>query len=166
MKGDVWYTLESTDLNFPAKAPFHFITEAEIPASPEDVFDALASSSWTEWFPDFQSVEWLTPPPHGVGSRREVHLKTLAARETFLAFERGKRYSFSIDKVTLPLVDAMMEDIQLESLDQGKKTYLKYHVHYKPKTLMRPIHPLARMIFGRMFKQATQGLKEYMLKQK
>src|SRR5205823_552139 len=99
-----------------------------------------------------------------VGSTRTVKLKTLSVKETFLVWEPGKRYSFSIDEITLPLVKSMMEDMKLEETIDGG-TRFKWDVHYTPTLLMIIFHPIARGIFGKMFTQSLKNLNKYIVDQ-
>lgn len=156
----MWFKLEPCELEFAERSVHRFRNEGLINAPPERVFGLLASDAWPEWYPDFLSVKWVTPGPHGQGSTREVKLKTLSARERFVAWEPGKRISFSIDEVTLPLIRKMMEDVRLDPAAEGK-TRVVWDIHYEPRTVMRLIHPIARAIFGRMFRQAVLNLGRY-----
>lgn len=158
----MWFSLRSIDLAFAPQAPFHFHNEAELPAPPERVWAVLEDGdTWPGWFKDFVSMRWTSPPPHGAGSTREVRLKPLSVRETFLAWEPGRRFAFRVDAITLPLVSAMMEDLVLTPREGGR-THLSWRVSYTPRPVMRLIHPLLRMIFGGMFKVTLANLGRYL----
>ena len=149
-----------SDLSFIDKAPFTFDNEITVMASPERVFQIFASGEGQEeWFQDFVAVTWHNPQPHGVGTTRDVKLKLLSVNERFLVWEPGQRLSFSIDSITLPILRQMMEDLQFSPVDGG--CLLRWRVYYTPTPLMRMVHPLARMIFGNMFKASLVGLKAY-----
>lgn len=156
----MWFSLRTIDLDYAAAAPFCFLNEAVLPAPPERVWAVLTGDTWQHWFKDFVSVAWTSPPPHGVGSTREVKLKPLSVRETFLAWEPGRRFSFRADEITLPLVTAFMEDLTLTPREGG--THLSWRVSYTPRLGMRLIHPVARMIFGGMFKTTLANLGRYL----
>ena len=156
----MWFKLKPYELNGGEKAPEHFYNEVKLPASPEKIFKILAGNDWDNWFKDFVSVSWDTPDNHGVGSKRQVKLKTLSARETMLAWEPGKRFSFTLTEVTLPLVHAMMEDMQLEETADGG-TLLKWYVHYDPNLFTKIFHPVVRGIFGNMFRKSMKNLVEF-----
>lgn len=161
----MWFKLQPVALPFIAQAPFHFDNETVVEANAEDIFAILAATNWADWFEDFIAVKWLTLEPHGEGAAREVKLTTLSARERFLAWEPGRRYCFAIDEISVPLVSAMIEDIQLEP--QGRQqTRIHWQVYYRPNPLMRVIHPLARRIFGAMFVKGLHRLKQQAEKQK
>ena len=96
----------------------------------------------------------------GVGSTREVELKALTVKERFLAWDPGKRISFCIYAITIPLISEMLEDMQLEPEGDGK-TRLRWTAHYTPSLLMRLIHPVGRMIFSGLFQKSINGLRKY-----
>lgn len=154
------FELEKIGLDYCQSAPCHILNEAELPLSPEATWDLLASTAWPEWFVDFVAVSWLTPAPHGVGSRRKAVLKTAAAIERFVAWDRGERLAFGLDAVSLPLVRAMMEDMRLSPTASGG-TRLSYYVFYTPNLVMKLLHPLIRAFYTRMFRQSIANLQEY-----
>lgn len=170
----MWHRTAESTLEFasPGRAPFHLEFEMVCFAPAERVFDVLTDDrEFHEWLEPLVEVRWSTPAPHGVGSKREVVMDNLApagrgradkvtslrVKETILAWDRGRRFAFSIDALTLPLVKQMVEDIQLERID-AKRTRLTYRVHYRPTLLMRAIHPIAREFFGKMFRDAVRNI--------
>jgi uncharacterized protein YndB with AHSA1/START domain len=160
----MWFDLTPTDLTFIERAPFHFDNEAVINASPARVFEILeAAEAQTEWFKDFKDARWLSDPPYGVGSTREVVLKALRVKERFVAWEPGRRMAFSIEAITLPLVSAMLEDLQFEPMGEGR-TRFRWRAYYQPTIAMRLVHPIARGVFGGMFSASTSGLAAYATK--
>lgn len=168
----MWHRTTASDLDYGSRAPSHLEFEIVCFAPPERVFDVLTTDRlFHEWLEPLVEVRWSTPAPHGVGSKREIVMDNLAppgrgsadkvtslhVKETILAWERGKRFAFSIDALTLPLVKQMLEDIQLERLGPNK-TRLHYRVHYTPTLLMRAVHPIARAFFGKMFREAVRNI--------
>ncbi len=159
----MWFKLENQGLEYTKNAPFSFKNEIIINATPNKVFDVLAGDTWKHWFKDFVGVKWTSQGPYGIGSTRIVDLKPLSVKEKFLAWEYGKRYSFLIYEITLPLVKSMLEDMQLEETEDGK-TLFRWNVYYTPSLIMLIIHPIARAIFGGMFKQSLNNLANYVQK--
>lgn len=158
----MWFNLSKIDISFAINAPEHFISQRIIPAPPHKVFQILAENPWEEWFDDVVSSKWTSPEPYGNGSKREVRLKAFIARETFLVWEPGKRIAFSIDQLTMPLVKAMMEDLEMEeSIDGG--TRLKWTVHYELPLYLKAFHPVLKMVYGKMFTNALKNLSEYVV---
>lgn len=157
----MWFKVEPSGLEFIDQAKHFFENELILDATPDEVFEVFADcDSWPKWFDDFVSAEWETEPPHGVGSERKARLKTMAARERFIAWEPGKRYSFTILALSVPLVSRMVEDYRLEPVDGGK-TRLLWNVYYQPRLFIRPFNVVIRPIFKRMFKRAMKGLESY-----
>jgi hypothetical protein len=157
----MWFPLAEADLDWTLRAPFRFDNEAVIDAPPERVFAVLADcDTWPAWFPDFRGATWLTRPPHGTGSSREVRLKLLSAEERFLAWEAGKHMAFVVTALTLPLVRRFVEDFRLEPAGEGR-TRLRWCAYYEPGLVMRLVHPVARLIFGGMFREGIAGLTSY-----
>ncbi|MEP7125339.1 MAG: SRPBCC family protein [Byssovorax sp.] len=160
----MWFAVEAQDLGFTKSSPYVLENEAIISASPDRVFEAFATAeNQTTWFQDFVACRWTSSAPHGVGSEREIELKLLTVRERFLVWEPGKRLTFALYGSTLPLVDGMIEDMLFEPQGEGK-TRFTWRVHYTPKLLMRPAHPILRLVFGRMFKVSTKGVATYLAK--
>jgi len=158
----MWFETDRCDLSYAVDAPCRFESSAVVPASPERVFAVLADpATWPQWFADFQATWWTSPPPHGVGATREVRMRMLGARERFLAWEPGRRFSFAVDALTLPIVKRFVEDVRLEPAGAGR-TRVTWTACYTPTAAMRLVHPLARPIFARMFARALAGLGRYL----
>jgi uncharacterized protein YndB with AHSA1/START domain len=157
----MWFALEAVPLSFTETSPYRIENTVPIEASAARVFEILATGEGlSEWFQDFVAVRWATPEPRGVGAEREFELKILTVRERFLAWEPGKRFSFHIYEITIPLVKAMLEDMRLEPTGD-RSCRLLWTVHYRPSITMRLIHPIGRLIFGKMFRASAEGLARY-----
>src|SRR4051812_6234109 len=106
----MWFDVEAMDLGFTTRSPFVLENQAVINATPDRVFAIFATGErQAEWFQDFVACRWTSAEPHGNGAEREVELKLLTVKERFLAWEEGKRLSFTVYGITLPLVSAMVE---------------------------------------------------------
>ena len=160
----MWFKINDDKLDYIDKAPYNISNEVIINASPEKVFSVLTDKSWSNWFHDFKDMTWTSPAPYGKGSTRVVNLKTLSVKETILAWEKEKRYSFVITDLTLPLVKDMVEDMQFEKTPEGN-TKMSWKVYYTPTLMMSIIHPIARMIFGSMFTKSINNFKNFVEKQ-
>lgn len=159
--GAMWFPTTPTELDFTASSPHKLAFDAIIEATPERVFDIFARGEAQEtWFQDFKATRWTGAEPHGVGTTREVELKLLTVKERFVAWERGVRLAFSVDAITLPIVKRLMEDLQFEAVGE-KGTRLVWTVHYEPTLAMRAVHPVVKLIFGRMFRTSLDGLVKY-----
>ena len=106
-------------------------------------------------------VEYLTSEPHSVGSERVVRTKTMNVHERFTVYEPAKRWTFYLKRATLPLTSRFMEDYHLSPLDGGR-CRLEWRVHYKTRRWIRPLAPLIRPIFARMFRVGIENLETWL----
>lgn len=157
----MFFETKKSELSFTTSSPFRMSFDATAEAPPARVFEVLADdAAMKKWFADCKDVRWTSAAPYGVGSTRDVQLKMLSVKERFLAWEPGVRITFSIDAITIPLVKALVEDIQLEALGE-KGTRIVWTVHYEPSLVMRAAHPVAKMVFGKMWRASLAGLVKY-----
>jgi uncharacterized protein YndB with AHSA1/START domain len=157
----MWFDVEAVPLSFTESSPYHIETVTRIEAPPARVFEIWATAeAQVDWFQDWIGHTWTTKEPYGVGSERVANLKLLSVKERFLAWDPGKRMSFHIYAITLPLVKAMLEDMTFAPDGEGA-TRFTWRVHYRPSLLMRMVHPIGRAIFGKMFRSSADGLARY-----
>ncbi len=156
------FACRPVELDFIPGAPWRFENEAELQASPEQVFDLFADGeSWPRWFAGIRRVEWTSPEPKGVGTTRTVTLTTATVDEHFLAWERGRRFAFRFVSANRPLFRAGIEDYRLEPLSGGR-TRFRYGVYLEPTWVVRLLAPFTRPSFARMFAAATEGLRRHL----
>ncbi|MEX2527610.1 MAG: SRPBCC family protein [Gemmatimonadota bacterium] len=142
------------------------MNEAVLDASPQEVFAIWADiHQWPLWFPEIQSGEWLSQGARGVGSRRLVHLEDLSVKETILAWDPGRRFSFCITAATRPLSHRIVEDYRLEAAEGGRSRFT-WTVGFDLRWYIAPLSPIVKRKFGRMFRGATSGLVEYIRTQR
>lgn len=153
----MWFALQPVDLGFTRTSPFQLVNEAVVYAPPERVFDLFAGERIDEWLAELRSVEWTSAAPHGVGSTRTLVMRDLAAKERFLAWDRGARIAFAIEALTLPFARRMLEDMQLERLGP-RHTHVRYTVHYEPTVATRLLHPVVRRALKPAFGRALRAL--------
>lgn len=157
----MWFDVDPVLLHFTEISPHRIENTTNIEASAARVFEILSTAEGqAEWFQDFVACRWTTPEPHGEGAEREIELKLLTVKERFIAWEPGKRLTFHVYGITLPLVEAMVEDMVIEETGD-RSCRLTWTVHYRPTLLMRLIHPAGRAIFGKMFRTSLDGLARY-----
>jgi uncharacterized protein YndB with AHSA1/START domain len=156
----MWFDVAPVPLSYTDNSPFHIENVVLLDAKPERVFHILATGEGQEgWFQDFVACRWSSGA-RAVGAEREVELKLLTVKERFLAWDQDKRLAFHIYAITLPFVKAMLEDWTLEAVGD-RATRFTWRVHYTPSLMMRIVHPIARMMFGEMFKASAEGLARY-----
>ena len=147
-------------LGFLENPPASMDFEATMRCSALELFDILASAEKLGlWLDDFKGVDWLSEPPHGAGSRREVRLAILTVHERFVAWEPGKRISFTMEGMSLPIVEAVGEDMRIEPIDEDH-CKLTWRVAYELTWYMRPLDRLVRWNFGKLFRKSLQNLQK------
>jgi len=160
----VWFKLKQLTLEDYQKLPEKFVFEGILNCPAEELIDFIVEENlFAKWLQDFVSVKWIEKKDEGIFSKRQVNLKTLAVKEYFIRWERGQRLSFLIYEMTIPLLNYMLEDYIFEAL-APQKTRICWTVYYQPKWFIRPILPLARKIFGKMFQQSFENLKKLAVK--
>jgi uncharacterized protein YndB with AHSA1/START domain len=158
----MWFNTKPSDVTYTDTAPQRIANVVTINAPPQRVFDIFATADHQdEWMQDFKMCRWTSGEPHDVGATREIELKVLTVKERFLIWEPGKRLMFSVDALTLPIVNQMLEDIRFEPISAGAATRLVWHIYYTPARIATPIHPVARAVFGHMFSASAKKLAQW-----
>lgn len=158
------FDCQKVGLDFAALARVRLVTQIDIPAPPKDVFQVLEDQeSWPLWFKDIQRVEWTSAPPFKKGSSRQVALKGLVLDETFIAWEPGRRFSFSVTAASRPLFRAFMEDYLLEPSGVSG-TKLTWTVAYDPGIMLKAAGPLGKHMLKKSFQKGAAALAAFMEK--
>lgn len=161
----MWFDMTPATLEWTRDAHSAFHNEAILDATPEQVFDILADiDQWEIWLDEVEEVEWLSDGQPGVGARRLVRLDIMEVKESFIAWEPGLRYTFTMTAATLPLAERLVEDYRLEAVEGGR-CRLNWDVYYDPKWYLKSLNPLLSFNFSRMFEQAIRSLAAYVRKQ-
>ena len=144
------------ELEDAAGMAFHISSSRVVAASPERCFAVLADGeNQAGWASGYRSTVWHTPP--GPGAVRDIRLRWITVTERFLAWEPGRRFAFSSDAMTLPLVRQMIEDISFTPHADG--TLLEWTVHLTPRRWLRPVERvLVARVFTPMFEGFAAGL--------
>ena len=151
------HRLRPEDLSFAERAPIVVRAETRVAASPEQVWPAFAdAAAWTQWFAGMKDAHYTSPAPHGVGSTRSVHVMSMRADETILAFEPGRRFAFRVDATNVPVLDALVEVVTLEP--EGAGTRVVYRQALATRPWLRLFAPLLRRGMERGLRQGLAGL--------
>lgn len=152
------FTLSNPSLEFADVAPSQFDNRAVAEVGSHRVFDVLADiNTWPIWFDDFKSGVWTSDPQYGLGSTRDVHIGPLHVDELMVAWEPGRRFSYAITSINLPLVNGLLADWRLTELDDGK-TEVHFTIHYELKRPLVFLHPLLKGVFRSIPRKGLAGL--------
>jgi uncharacterized protein YndB with AHSA1/START domain len=160
----MWFDAEPVPLERIEELPYRLESTAIFDAPPARVFQIWGEPERPEeWFKDWVGHQWTTEH-RGVGAERVVELRALSVKERFLVWDPSKRMTFHIYAMTLPLVEALVEDLTFEPANVGddRTTRMRSVVRYRPALITRLFHPILRPIFGRMFKSTVEGLSRYL----
>lgn len=158
------WNLRPVDAGFLENAPYRFTTTEIVSRPAAQLFGAVAGdpAGWARWFPGFSSSgRYLTPPPHGPGSRRQVRMAGVVYDETVLGWEeptaeRPGRYTFRVDRAGAPLASALVEDYLMA--DHGTYSTLQWTFAVEPRAALRPFRPLMDPALSALFRRAASRL--------
>lgn len=117
----------------------------EMAATADEIWAELADApSWSEWFAAAKRLRWVTPVPHGVGSRREVTVGPVTILEEFIVWEPGERLAYSFigaDGVGSQAVKGGVEMVELRAGTLGHTvvTFVLAIGVKGPKALLGPL---------------------------
>jgi uncharacterized protein YndB with AHSA1/START domain len=154
--------LRTVELDFLNTAPHRFEFEAVVPVPKETVFAAISDdpSTWT-WWPGHEGGAYETAPPHGVGSRREMHMGDSQYRETILAWDEPTRWAYRVDESADALIDALVEEWVVEG--DGDRSTVRWTFAVEPGSDMEAAITAAKTMIGEMFDQAMANLSTRLL---
>lgn len=137
-----WYRLSEGADRFLNFAPFRFVNSVDVSEPPEKIWRILATGTQlVSWTPVFTGLKWVTPPPFGSGTVREVTLlRILTARERFFRWEEGQRQSYAVFEASLPGLRRAVEDYVITPTPSGSR--LTWTLAVEP---LRPLTPLVWM---------------------
>jgi uncharacterized protein YndB with AHSA1/START domain len=126
----------------------------------EEVFTVLTDPEQTpRWSRSTVEEEWLTPPPHGVGSRRRAVGQAFGRRSAnvaeVVAFEPNR--SWTLHSVGGPSFET---SAVFTPGDGG--TRVDWTWSFAFRGLLRPVGPLVAAVFRRQFARDLQNLKAMM----
>ena len=116
------YPCKKVGMDFFETAPYCFLAEETIAASPEQIFAVFEDAhAWTIWAKPIQEVEWTSPKPFRLGTTRTVSMTGgLKGYEEFIAWEPGKRMAFCFVGCSHDTLEAFAEDYRVTDLGDGR----------------------------------------------
>ncbi|MFB6816229.1 SRPBCC family protein [Streptomyces sp. NPDC056347] len=146
--------LRSVELEFIDTAPVRLVFAAEVSASPEAVYRALADDvpGWPQWFTAVTAAR-----PTGGGAGREIRLKGgFTIHETIMARDPGERYAYRADRADAPGMRALLEEWRLTPAGSGARVQWTFAAD--GSLFYRLVLRLARPGVGRAFRDAVRNL--------
>jgi hypothetical protein len=138
---------EAVGLEFLDSAPVLLATTVTVNRPPDEVFAAFAHdpATWGEFFPGFdRSGYYHTPGPHGVGSGYAKRFLGSTVEERVLAWDEGKRFASRVERTSLPVFHAWVEDYRFEP-DGGNGTLIRIAIGGHPRVPVK----LANLVLPR-----------------
>lgn len=158
------FFVKPTDVGFADRSDRSFTWDFNVSAPASEAFEALTDPErFMRWFPDVRRVAWVTPPPRGAGSLRDVALRGLTVREKVLVWEPGRRFSFTVVESSLPLLSRLVEDFRFSPA--GRDTRVQWTIGYQPRLLLRPLEGALKPRLSRMFRVACGRLQRHLARQ-
>jgi hypothetical protein len=153
------FALEPCELDFCERSPRQIVNDIDLPLDAARSFELCASAEGLgSWLEDFVACTWTSAPPPGVGSTRDVKLTLLTVSERFLAWEPGRRLTFTMTATTLPVFSRAVEDLQFTALS-ADRTRVRWAVHYDVPVWASLAHPVTRAVFNRIFGRSSRRLE-------
>jgi uncharacterized protein YndB with AHSA1/START domain len=151
--------LAPRDLDFIDSASTRIVTRVEVEATPDEVWKVITNNErWPEWFPAAKACHTTSPQAQGVGTTRWIHFDLFKVNERFIAWERPRRWAFTILDANLPGAVSVVEQVLTEPLAGGKTavTYV-YAADWAPWA--RPVVPILRRRLVGLLKQGLGGIQ-------
>ncbi len=156
----MWFKVRPSDISFADQSKKHFTYDFVVQAPPAEVFRLVTSpETLSLWLPDFRSATWVSSLPHGVGSHREVRLKTISVHEKILVWEPGSRFIFTVVKASVPILGRMVEDYRFDPIAEG--TRVRWTIAYQPSLIAAPLELVLAPRFSQMFEAAAKRLSDF-----
>ena len=116
-----WYAMRPVGLEFLDEAPLRADITVATALSREAVWAAFVDpSTWVSWFPGVVEAGYPDQtPPYGVGTIRTANVEGQRFEETILAWDEPARWTYRIDRCTVPLAHAQVESTELSVADDG-----------------------------------------------
>ena len=154
-------TLTPAGVDFVDDAPLTVETVLTLRQPPQRVWDVLADNdSWPNWFTSCKSARTTSEPGVGVGATRSMHVDLFKVDERFIVWDEPRKWAFTIVEANMPIADTVVEVASLEAHDGG--TRLTYTFAGALKPWLRPLTPVFRWRFERLFRKSLAGLQPYL----
>jgi hypothetical protein len=156
-------TLRQEGLDFLKTAPIILDFAEQVRAPQADVWNVIGAdpSTWVPWFPGLREGAFTSPPPYGVGTKRQVRVRGWY-RETIVAWDEGSRMAYRVENTSMPVARALIEDWVLEP--HGDTTTVHWTFATDPTPMFRLSMRLSPKTIGRVFIKAMRNLDERLVR--
>jgi uncharacterized protein YndB with AHSA1/START domain len=146
--------LSPVELDFVESAPLRLVFSAEVTASPQAVYRALAEDvpGWPSWFTAVTSAT----PTHGGAGRRIALRGGVFFAETILAADPDERYAYRVDETNAPGARALLEEWRITSTATGAR--VRWTFAADAPAPVRILFRLGRAGMGASFRGAVRNL--------
>ncbi|HEY1057094.1 MAG TPA: SRPBCC family protein [Limnobacter sp.] len=130
-----WFSLRPvTDESFFDTAPIRFTYVMNLAASADEVWAGLVADRPLSWCKAL-TVQYTSPRPFGVGTRREVgaQFNLVRMKERFFIWDdEARRHAFYVEKANVPLLSQFAEDYQVTPTEQGCQFVWRFAMAGRP----------------------------------
>lgn len=116
------FQLEPVDGSFLQSAQHRFVYPIDVPAHPDQVWEALTGRHPLEWCRMITRAAYTSERPFGVGATRESEVAwgAMKFRERFFAWDDAeRRHAFFVEQCNVPLTRAFAEEYDVTPTDTG-----------------------------------------------
>jgi hypothetical protein len=158
----MWFTSLPANLNYITTAHHHIQITITSKSSAERLYQILLDGENQKvWAKGYKKTIWFNEIPTQFGSIRDIHLAWIKVRERMLALEPSKRFAFSSDALSIPLINKMVEDIFFNKISDDE-TLITWNVYYDLRSFLKPFSRfLEEKFFKQMFYDFAKGLSDY-----
>jgi hypothetical protein len=152
--------LRQEGLDFLKTAPVILDFSQLIKAPQPAVWNEIGAdpSNWVPWFPGLREGAFTSPAPYGVGTKRQVRVWGAGRYfETIVAWDEGSRMAYHVDRTSMPIARALIEDWVLESTNDDT-TMVHWRFAIDPTPIFGVALRVAPGTIGRTFRKAMRNL--------
>jgi len=152
--------LPAVDETFLETAPTRFVETFEVRLPASTVWGELTRDGTLDWCRGLR-IDWLTPRPFGLGTRRRARLFGVLLRvdEEYFVWEEGRRMAFFVTAVRPPAYRRSAEDYVVEALDADRCRFT-WTLAFELTWLGRLNAPLTGPIVKRMFAETHRHFEQ------
>ena len=148
-------------VDFVDSAPNRFVNSVELNITPVQLFEVLADAeSWPHWAKVITNVEWTTPEPRGVGTKRLVTMRGgLLGSEEFIAWDEHTMMAFRFNEASEKRIKAFAERYDVVATGAGCR--LTWTMAMEVTGVARHTLGLSKPLLNATFRRFLKNLRKY-----